>query len=245
MTSTHGDTGAPRPVPPPKRGDVRQLRPASSSSRRPRVRWAAALTVTAGMALAACASNAASPTTTSKSAAKTSPSNATPVAAKVTEVSLWESHNSGPVGSAVSALVAKFNASHPSIHVTVTVTKASTKLLAALAAGDPPVLAEISHYDGQYVKAHALVSWNGFMKKSSVINKSQIFPSVWKNGEVQGQHYRLQADTKVSIVDYNKSLFQRAGISAPPKTWALLMTLLFFMKPFHEIRACAFTYWPS
>ena len=145
-------------------------------------------------------------------------------AAKVetTSFSLWESHNGGPVGDAMSALVAKFDRSQKQVHVTIDVTKASTKLLAAVAAGDPPVLAEISHYDGTYVKGHALQSWNSLIKGDKELSSSNFVPAVWHNGEVGGQHYRFQTDVKVSIVDYNKTLFQKAGIAAPPATWTQL-----------------------
>ncbi|MDA8276519.1 MAG: extracellular solute-binding protein [Actinomycetota bacterium] len=212
MKSTQGDSGTHRR--PPVRGHTSgRRRRADGSRRRGRLRWTPALVVAAGMALAACGASA-------PSASKVTPKRT--AAPQVTTVSLWESHNGGPVGDAVSALVARFNASHPSVQVDVTVTKASKKLLAATAAGDPPVLAEISHYDGQYVKAHALVSWNTFMAGSSVVDKANVLPAVWKNGEVNGQHFRLEADTKVSIVDYNKALFAKAGITTPPATWTEL-----------------------
>lgn len=172
--------------------------------------------VTAGAAallLAAATSAQAAPLRQSRTEA------ASPVA-----VQLWESHNGGPVGGAMTALVDKFDATHPGVKVTIVVTKASTKLQAALPAGDAPVLAEISHYDGIYVKAGALVSWNSFMKGSSVVNANTILPAVWANGEVNGQHYRLQADLKVSEVFYNEDLFKKAGITSPPATWPALAT---------------------
>ncbi len=143
-------------------------------------------------------------------------------AAKTTSFTLWESHNGGPVGGAMSALVSKFDASQKQVHVSIDVTKASTKLLAAVAAGDPPVLAEISHYDGKYVKGHALLSWNSLIKGDKELSKQNFVPAVWHNGEVGGQHYRFQAGVKVSIVDYNKTLFQKAGIASPPTTWSEL-----------------------
>ena len=132
MMSMQGVTGPDRPLEVHSHCTGRARR-ADGTRRQGRLRWTAVLVAAGGMALAACGSSAPS---ASKSASS----------AQVTTVSLWESHNGGPVGDAVSALVAKFNASHPSVQVDVTVTKASKKLLAATAAGDPPVLAEISHY---------------------------------------------------------------------------------------------------
>ncbi len=183
--------------------------PQASAGRRRRRRWAglAALLAAGAVLLAACSSSSSA---------------ASPTAAKTTSFTLWESHNGGPVGSAMSALVAKFDASQKQVHVTIDVTKASTKLLAAVAAGDPPVLAEISHYDGKYVKGHALLSWNSLIKGDEELSKQNFVPAVWHNGEVGGQHYRFQTDVKVSIVDYNKTLFQKAGIAAPPTTWTQL-----------------------
>ncbi len=162
------------------------------------------------MLLAACGSAAHSATAASRTGRA-------PVA-----VSLWESHNGGPVGAAMTALVDRFDASHPSVHVTIVVTKASKKLLAAIPSGTAPVLAEISHYDGQLVKAGALVSWNPFMQGSATVSSGNFAPAVWKNGEVNGQHYRLQADVKLSQVLYNEALFRQAGITSAPKTWAQL-----------------------
>ncbi len=141
---------------------------------------------------------------------------------RAVSIALWESHNGGPVGAAVSHLINEFNATHKGVHVQVVVTKASSKLEAAIAAGNAPVLAEISHYDGTFVKSGTLVSWNKFFKGSSTINQSNFYPGVWKNGEVSGQHYRLQADVKVSEVFYNESLFAKAGITSPPQTWTQL-----------------------
>ena len=142
--------------------------------------------------------------------------------AKTVSIHLWESHNGGPVGGAMTALVDQFNASHPTVHVTIVVTKASSKLIAATAAGDPPTLAEISHYDGKLVKAGALVPWNSYMNTSSIVTQSNLYPVVWKNGEVSGQHYRIMAGVKISEVFYNEALFQKAGITAPPTTDAQL-----------------------
>ncbi len=143
---------------------------------------------------------------------------------KTMSFSLWESHNGPPVGTTMSALVAKFDKSQKRVHVSIVVTKASTKLLAATAAGDPPVLAEITHYDGTYVQSHALLSWNSLLKGDRELSKSNLLPAVWLNGRAGGQRYRLQADLKVSIVDYNKTLFHEAGIAAPPTTWTQLAT---------------------
>lgn len=169
-----------------------------------------AVAATSAVVLAACGSSGSS-------SAAASHASGAPV-----DITLWESHNGGPVGGAMTALVDRFDTTHKSVHVTIVVTKASKKLLAAIPAGTAPVLAEISHYDGQLLKSGALVSWNTFMHGSTTVSKSNFTPAVWKNGEVGGQHYRLEADVKVSQVLYNKTLFAQAGITSAPTTWVQL-----------------------
>ncbi|MHB8191093.1 MAG: extracellular solute-binding protein [Ferrimicrobium sp.] len=183
----------------------------STRQKTAKLHWRAATFAVIGSTaiLAACGSSTGSIT-----AAKSS----------VTNIALWESHNGGPVGNEMTSLVNKFNASQRSVHITIDVTKASTKLLAALAGGNPPVLAEISHYDGKYVKSNALISWNKLIKGSSVVNQANFVSAAWRNGEVSGQHYRLETDLKLSEVFYNETLFQKAGISNAPTTWTQLAT---------------------
>ncbi|MHB1733923.1 MAG: ABC transporter substrate-binding protein, partial [Ferrimicrobium acidiphilum] len=168
-----------------------------------------ALALGSSAILAACGSSSSSTSATNSTTAKKS----SPVT-----VTLWESHNGGPVGDEMTTLVNSFNTTHPSVKVNIVVTKASSKLLAAIAAGDPPTLAEISHYDGKYVKSGALVPWNKYIAKSSVVTQTNIVPPVWRNGEVGSRHYRLEADMKLSEVFYNESLFTKAGISSAPQT---------------------------
>lgn len=141
-------------------------------------------------------------------------------------ISLWESHSpGGPPGKSMVALVNLFNRTHRGIQVELTVTKASHKLLGAFAAGDAPVLAEVSHYDAAFITAHAIKSWNPYLSGAggmSAVERGAIFPVTWTNGQVNGQHWRLQANVKVSQLSYNIGLFRKAGISSPPATWAQL-----------------------
>lgn len=149
-------------------------------------------------------------------------------------ITFWESHAAGgPAGVAISALINQFNQTHPDIKVALTVTKASHKALGALAAGDAPVVAWISHYDGNFLAAHALVSWNAYINGANGMPSAErrsIWPVVWHNGEINGQHYRIEADAKVSQLTYNKALFAKAGITSPPTTWSQLATDVAILK---------------
>lgn len=198
----------------------RRARPSRRRIGRPKAWRTAALLGASAALLGACGSG--SNTTSPPSASPLSTPSAAAAAANVTHITLWESHNGGPVGAAMTALVHRFDAAHRSVQVSLSVTKASKKLVAAVAAGNAPVLAEISHYDGALVKGHALVPWNRFMKGASTVSKHNFFPAVWSNGTVGSQHYRLEADLKLSEVFYNESLFEKAGITSAPTTWSQL-----------------------
>lgn len=64
----------------------------------------------------------------------------------VVGVSFWESHSAtNQQGEAIAQIVAAFNRDHPDVRVTVHVTPASAQALAAVQAGDPPVMAMIGH----------------------------------------------------------------------------------------------------
>ena len=178
---------------------------------------AAALFGVLGLVLAACGSAAAANTTSSG----------------VIRFSLWESHLAGPVGDAEAALVKQFNATHKNVQVALDVTSASTKALGAFEAGHPPLLAEISHYDNSFVSAHALVSLNSFMYGSNGLSAqqwAQYDPVFLSNGDVNGQHYRLMADMKLSQLTYNRTMLAQAGITSAPATWNALYADLEILK---------------
>ena len=194
---------------------ARWLRFASTSGRPRTARWLrrAPIFVAAGAIALATGTMQAAASSKEHVAAKHGP----------VSITLWESHNGFPVGTTISAMVARFDRTHAgSVKVSIVVTKASTKLLAAIPAGTAPALAEISHYDGQYVSAGALIPWNNFIKGSSTITKQNFTPAVWENGTVNGQHYRLLANAKVSLVFYNETMFRKAGITSAPRTWTQL-----------------------
>jgi multiple sugar transport system substrate-binding protein len=49
--------------------------------------------------------------------------------------------------------------------------------------------------------------------------KSDFPPQYWNLGDYKGQHYSIPLDDHPLVLYYNKDMFQKAGISAPPKTW--------------------------
>ncbi|MDA8282346.1 MAG: extracellular solute-binding protein [Actinomycetota bacterium] len=153
------------------------------------------------------------------------------------DIVLWESHTgkTNPVAITEQNIVNKFNASQRGVHVSILETSGTTKGLAAAQAGNPPVLAEVSHYDGQFRRGGFIIDQNPLIYGPGGFTKAQVssfFPGVIANGRIPqkiangqpapGKQYRLAAGVKVSELFYNTSMFSRAGITSCPATWTAL-----------------------
>lgn len=145
-----------------------------------------------------------------------------------TIVTFWESHSaSNEQGQALAKIVASFNAANPDIKVEVNVTPASAKALAAVQAGNPPVMAMIGHGPQYgYEKAGALVNMKKFIYGPNGFPRSQlkgIWKGVWSaEFTPSGQQYLFPVDVKVAEYFYNANLWKKAGLGAAPATWSQL-----------------------
>ena len=103
-----------------------------------------------------------------------------------------------------------------------------TKIKAALGAGQGPTI--IWGWGGgglaEDVKAgqvEDLTSW--FTQNPE--QKSRRFPSSFAAATIDGKIYAAPAETVTPIVFYyNKKVFEQAGVSEPPKSWADIMSLV-------------------
>ncbi len=149
-------------------------------------------------------------------------------AAHPTVVTLWDSHAAvNQQGHAIQRIISTFNRTHPTIRVEQTVTPASAKALAAVQAGDPPVMAEIGHLPQYaYERAGALANLHGFIYGPNGFPSSQlkgIWPAVWAAEHTPNhQQYLFPVDIKVAEFFYTATLWKKAGLTAPPTTWSQL-----------------------
>lgn len=147
---------------------------------------------------------------------------------QIVDVTFWESHSAAnQQGHAIARIVAAFNRANPSVRVTVHVTPASAKALAAVQAGDPPVMAMIGHASQYgYEQAGALVNLHKFIFGPGgfpAAQLRQIWPAVWQ-AEFTPAHtqYLFPVDVKVAEFFYNATLWKEAGLHGTPTTWAQL-----------------------
>ena len=162
----------------------------------------------------------------------TSASSSTNASGPIT-ITLWESQANQPVASAMQGIADQFNKANPGTTVQLHIISQGTQVMAAVGAHNPPIMGEVNHYIQQFRNANALVSFTPYINGSNGFTKQQIaqfYPSVWTDGNVNGQRYRFMVDTKVSELFYNKALFQQAGITSTPTTYTQLAKDLDILK---------------
>src|SRR5580765_298827 len=81
---------------------------------------------------------------------------------------------------------------------------------------NPPDILNLNAY-ASYAKDNLLYSSDDVLSASV---KSDLLPAFVKSGSYQGKMYGMPDLSSARAMFYNKTLFTKAGIAAPPKTWA-------------------------
>jgi multiple sugar transport system substrate-binding protein len=146
--------------------------------------------------------------------------------AKVTEVTLagW---SSGPdEDQLLNQVIAKFNATHPTIHATFSVINGdySTAMTARFAAHNPP---DVFYVDSSVAPGWAaqgvLEPLNSYIKKSKY-DTSKFYPNLLKAFTIGGKIYGFPKDWSPLAMEISNAAIAKVGGKAP-KTWAQLQAL--------------------
>jgi len=133
---------------------------------------------------------------------------------------------SGATVPITKQMVAKFNATHPSIHVNeVNVPSADgdAKLLSSIAGGSPPsVFTEWNPVVGEYAQTGGIQPLNRFLTGKYAGLEKWLYPAVLKGGMYHGKVYGLSMSEGDVALYYNKAMLKNAGIAQPPSTIAQL-----------------------
>lgn len=131
----------------------------------------------------------------------------------------------GNFGKELSALTNEFHREHPNITVQLifTGTQYSTlqeKLTSALAAHQPPTIAQVKEtWETEFYKDHLLQPLGPLLPKSTT---ADIMP-VWRqDSSYNGQLVSVPFNKSAYVLYYNTDDFKKAGLTAPPTTWAQL-----------------------
>lgn len=139
-------------------------------------------------------------------------------------VEFWHAMNG--VQGTVQAYARDFNASQSAYEI-VPVNHGSyrellPKLQAALKSGSAPALAQLEFTQfPALASAGQLTDLSGRVDDLPVALRTDIYPAVWKTGQLGGRTYGLPWNVSVPVLMYNAGLLKKAGLNAPD-TWTQL-----------------------
>ncbi|HPH98588.1 MAG TPA: ABC transporter substrate-binding protein [Anaerolineaceae bacterium] len=134
------------------------------------------------------------------------------------ELQYWNPFT-GPDGPFMGKMVEEFNASHPTIKVTMTSQGEYYTQLATAAAADTLPDVAIVHADQVPTQAfrNVLRPIDDLVVEMGITGAD--YPAgVWNAGEVAGHRYSIPLDIHPMTAFYNADLFKAAGFEAAPKT---------------------------
>lgn len=146
-----------------------------------------------------------------------------------------------------TGLFKAFEAKYPWITVKVVGGIGDTKIIAAINSGTPPdaVLSFALDDVGKFCKSGAWQDLTPYIKQSN-FDLSQFPPSVAKYTAFAGRQCAFPFLTDATGLYYNKGMFAKAGITAPPKTFSELTAdakKLTVFNPDGSIKVAGFVPW--
>lgn len=149
---------------------------------------------------------------------------ATDDASKDTTVNFWHAWSAPNEVKAVRSLVAGFERAHPNIHVNVVGNMTDDKINQALRSGGdkaPDVISSFTTNNvGKFCSSGALVDLNPFFKKSGIDPETTFPKTMNEYTQFEGNRCTVPLLGDAYGLYYNKTAFEKAGITAPPKTWS-------------------------
>lgn len=145
-------------------------------------------------------------------------------ASKETTINFWHAWSAPSETKAVKDLIAGFAKAHPNIHVNVVANMTDDKMNQALRTGGdkaPDVISSFTTNNvGKFCSSNALIDLNPFFKKSGV-DPDTTFPKAMNEyTQYDGNRCTVPLLGDAYGLYYNKTAFEKAGITNPPKTWS-------------------------
>jgi multiple sugar transport system substrate-binding protein len=129
-------------------------------------------------------------------------------------------------GSPMIKWAQQFEKIHPNITIqfqNVPSDSSTQKLTTQIAGGNPPDAAFMdSSAIGDFAPRSVLVNLDGYIAGSNVIVPSDYVPGFKAAASYKGSMFALPFEGETTSLFYRTDLFQKAGISSPPTTWAEL-----------------------
>ncbi len=143
-----------------------------------------------------------------------------------TRVTFWHVMG-GPLGEALDQLIEEFHQSHPDIEIKGTnmgqYTALSQKIMAAVQANDPPVMAQMYEtWTTQLIESGSIVPIQQFVDGENGLSAEDLadFHSILlENNRWEGKLWSFPFNKSVPVIYYNMKMFEEHGIESPPATW--------------------------
>jgi multiple sugar transport system substrate-binding protein len=180
-------------------------------------RMAAASALLAALALVACGGGGDSKSTTQGNSG-----GGANISHKPVTITLWNGFTERELG-VIKQTVAAFHRTHPWITVKVVGGINDDKIIAAIRGGNSPDVAQSFTADntGLFCSSGGWVDLKPYMDASKI--DASMFPqAVQTYTQYQGKRCALPMLADTYGLYYNKALFKKAGITAPPKTMSEL-----------------------
>ena len=138
-------------------------------------------------------------------------------------VDFWEAFSTGANKTAVEALAKEYMQSHPNITVNLqafdSYSTLQTKLNAAIAAHKTPALSQVyESWAVQYKQHDNIVSLQPYIKGKNGLSQSDLsdfYPSLLKDGQIEGEQYMLPFNKSDEVLYYNADALQKYNITPP------------------------------
>ncbi len=142
-------------------------------------------------------------------------------------VVFWHAMHGGTQKPTLEQITKDFNASQSNVTVQLVDQESydplNQKLLAALAAGNPPDMSQcFENWAAKFNQSKALADLTPYINAKDGLNKSElddIWPVLLKDGQLNGKQYMFPFNKSTYVLYYNEDMLKEAGISDPPKTW--------------------------
>lgn len=142
-------------------------------------------------------------------------------------VNFWHAMAGGSQKPTLEAITSAFNASQPNVTINLQVypdyPTLLQKTLAALAAGNPPDMAQCyENWAAKFNQSKALADLTPYINAKDGLNQDElkdVWPTMLNDGKLSGKYYMFPFNKSDSVLYYNPAMFQAAGIDHPPTTW--------------------------
>jgi multiple sugar transport system substrate-binding protein len=144
------------------------------------------------------------------------------------KVTFWHAMG-GPLGRVLTSLIDEFNETHPDIEIVSvsmgSYTALSQKIMAAVAAGKPPVMAQAyENWTIELILSGSIVPMQDFINGPDSLtleSLEDIIPVFVENNTWDDVVWSFPFNKSVRTLFYNKDLFAASGLDPehPPETW--------------------------